>query len=201
MSEDAKRHRGRPRKFDYEEALTGAMTTFWCRGIDGTSYDDLVDAMDMNRPSIYRAFGNKEAIYKLSLELFGKQVIEQVKALSDSERTLKEDIDLFLEQGLEVYCEGEQPKGCFIACTAVADAIVHPSIKGDLVQFIESIDECLENRFRKAQEHGELSGDADCKLMAASVQGVLHTLAVRARAGQDRKYLSELKSFYLDQWF
>ncbi|MGH9889647.1 MAG: helix-turn-helix domain-containing protein, partial [bacterium] len=60
----AKRRPGRPRLFDADAALEGAMRLFWSRGFAATSLDDLAHAMDMNRPSMANAFGDKEAIYR-----------------------------------------------------------------------------------------------------------------------------------------
>ena len=62
--------RGRPRKFDEDQALNGAMVLFWQKGLSSTSLDELAEAMNMNRPSIYNAFGNKDAIYRTTLARF-----------------------------------------------------------------------------------------------------------------------------------
>jgi AcrR family transcriptional regulator len=59
--------RGRPKKYDPQTALQAAGGVFWAQGFSGTSLDDLSAAMGMNRPSIYRAFGDKEAVYRLAL--------------------------------------------------------------------------------------------------------------------------------------
>ena len=56
------KQRGRPKLYDANTALEAAGAVFWSKGFSGTSLDDLSTAMGMNRPSIYRAFGDKEAV-------------------------------------------------------------------------------------------------------------------------------------------
>ena len=54
--------RGRPRAFDEDAALKKAMEVFWSKGYDAASLSDLTAAMGINPPSLYAAFGNKEAL-------------------------------------------------------------------------------------------------------------------------------------------
>jgi len=69
---DMKGKLGRPRAFDADQALGSAMQVFWRKGYLGTSLEDLTEAMDINRPSLYAAFGNKRALYRLALERYFK---------------------------------------------------------------------------------------------------------------------------------
>ena len=62
--------RGRPRSFDLAAALRRAMEVFWARGYDGASMTDLTAAMGINSPSLYAAFGCKEALFREALELY-----------------------------------------------------------------------------------------------------------------------------------
>ncbi|MGV0105655.1 TetR/AcrR family transcriptional regulator [Nostoc sp. DSM 114160] len=55
---------GRPREFDTDDALNRAMYVFWRKGYLGTSLSDLTEAMGINRPSLYAAFGNKESLFR-----------------------------------------------------------------------------------------------------------------------------------------
>ena len=55
-------------------------SVFWAKGFSGTSLDDLSGAMGMNRPSIYRAFGDKEEIYRQALNQFGMVMDEAFAA-------------------------------------------------------------------------------------------------------------------------
>lgn len=60
--------RGRPRSFDKEAALDRAMEVFWRLGYEGASMADLTAAMGIASPSLYAAFGSKEALFRLALE-------------------------------------------------------------------------------------------------------------------------------------
>ena len=58
---------GRHREFQLEEALDAALRMFWRKGYEGTSYADLTEATGLERPSLYAAFGNKEALFRRAL--------------------------------------------------------------------------------------------------------------------------------------
>src|SRR3978361_2482525 len=59
---------GRPREFDRDAALEAAMRLFWRKGFAAASMNDLCDAMGIRSPSLYAAFGSKEALYLEAVE-------------------------------------------------------------------------------------------------------------------------------------
>jgi len=61
---------GRPRTFDMDQALDQALQVFWEKGYEGTSIADLTEAMGVNPPSLYAAFGNKEKLFKKALDRY-----------------------------------------------------------------------------------------------------------------------------------
>ena len=82
--------KGRPREFDIETALGAALRVFWTKGYEGASLTELTEAMGVTRPSLYAAFGNKEALFSQALDLYEKdklayigQAIEQPTARAD----------------------------------------------------------------------------------------------------------------------
>jgi hypothetical protein len=72
-----------------------------------------------------------------------------------------------------------------VVCTAPAAALVHPEVRADLLHVLRDLDAALARRFAQA-------GDADPAVSAKLAQAVLHTLAIRARAGESKAALRRL---------
>ena len=65
---------GRPRSFCVERALDRALQVFWQKGYEGASLSDLTEAMGINRPSLYAAYGNKEELFRKALGRYGQGI-------------------------------------------------------------------------------------------------------------------------------
>lgn len=193
-----KRSRGRPRKFDPEVALQKAMLVFWQRGLSATSLDDLSLAMEMNRPSIYNAFGNKEDIYRLVLAQFCGQLDLGIEQILLAESDLRKGLVKFYDQALDIYCGADPALGCLMMCTAPAEALAHPDIRSDLIALITRVDAQLERRIKGAIREGDLSASLDPRMTAKMVQGLLHSLALRARAGESKSSLKKLARYSVE---
>src|ERR1700754_1304145 len=61
---------GRPREFDLDRALDHALEVFWRNGYEGTSIAELTEAMGINPPSLYAAFGSKEELFRKALDRY-----------------------------------------------------------------------------------------------------------------------------------
>ena len=64
---------GRPREFNVDKALDRALVVFWRNGYEGASIADLTEAMGINPPSLYAAFGNKEGLFRKALDRYAQQ--------------------------------------------------------------------------------------------------------------------------------
>ena len=179
-----KRSRGRPRQYDEDVALQAAGEVFWAKGFSATSLDDLAVAMDMNRPSIYRAFGDKEAVYRKALMQFCQGMEAAFERTMLTEDDIRKALTSFYRDALAVYTSGEQPKGCLVMSTAVAAATCHPEIQADLLNVIRDLDQKIAKRLEQARDAGQLTASFDTKGRAAVAQSLLHSLSLRARAGE-----------------
>lgn len=181
-----KKPRGRPRAYDVEQALTSATEAFWRTGYAGTSLDDLSAVMGMNRPSLYGAFGDKEALYLATLDRY-IAVSEQVMRHKLDVATLRQALRRVCDAALELYYpENETQRGCFLIGTAAVEAVRDEQVRRRLGDGLRAFDQAFEARFARAQREGEVSAGADPAMLAKLASALLHSLAVRARAGDSR---------------
>jgi len=191
--------RGRPRKFDEGKALMAAMHVFWAKGLSATSLDDLAIAMEMNRPSIYNAFGNKENIYRQSLALFCVQLDKELEETLHSSLDLRKGLIAFFDQALEAYCANSPPMGCLMICTAPSESLSHPEVGKDLVSLIRHLDAGFLKRLEKAELNGEIEKGQKLALVAKMLQAILQTLAIRSRTGESKVALRKLVRYTVDK--
>jgi AcrR family transcriptional regulator len=185
------RGRGRPRQFDYDQALDAALQTFWQRGFAATSLDHLTAAMRLNRPSVYAAFGNKDAIYTAAIQRYvaiaGR---ESLKALSRPR--VKDALTAFLAAIIDTATGRYGPNGCAICCTLPAEAGRSEAARRQLAEAIEQLDGALQGRLRAAVGAGELAADCDVRSLAQLFTGIAFSLSIRARAGAPRRELARI---------
>src|SRR3984957_9970398 len=113
---------GRPREFDREAALAAAMLVFWRKGFAATSMNDLCDAMGIRSPSLYAAFGSKEALYLEAVEHYVRTIGPPVWDKLAEGATARAGVENLLLAGTESLPEsGATPAGCMAMLAAVSD--------------------------------------------------------------------------------
>jgi AcrR family transcriptional regulator len=187
------RTRGRPRAYDPEAALTGARDAFWRQGYSGTSLEVLSDATDMNRPSMYAAFGDKRALYLQTLDRYTAEANKVTERALDRSHSLAEGLRRFYDNALAIYFEsGGSPRGCYLIGTATTEAGGDPEVGAKLLESLRGFERAIEARIRDAKTSGELDAAADPAALAMIASAVLHSVAVRSRAGESRASLKAL---------
>lgn len=187
-----KRGRGRPRQYDEFEAIQAAGQVFWVKGLSATSLDDLSVAMGMNRPSIYRAFGDKDSIYRKALLQFRQGMEAAFADTMLAEQNIRKALTQFYLEALKIYTSGSQPKGCMLMSTAITAATSHTEVQADLLSVIHDLDQKIGLRFEQARKAEQVSSSFDVQGRAALAQCLLHSLSVRARAGESTRKLRRL---------
>lgn len=184
------RPRGRPRAYQPEVALARATEAFWRSGYSATSLDDLSTATGMNRPSLYGAFGDKHALYLTTLERYTADGRHAMDEALNNGRSLQDALKRVYDVALSLYFPGRGvSRGCFLVGTAATEAVGDPEIRTRLGGGLREFDRAFEARLRQAQTQGELDAAADPAALARIASAVLHTLALRSRAGDSRALL------------
>jgi len=191
--------RGRPRAFDAKVTLEKAREVFWDRGFAGTSLDTLSVATQLNRPSLYGAFGDKEDLYLNVLEDYRAESMDVLADALDPSLPLRENLARVYSRALDIYLHGETAaRGCFLIGTATAEAIQHERVREVLNRSLNDFDGEIEKRMKLAMERGELPDGSDVNMLARLASAVMHSLAVRARAGDSRERLEALAQSGVD---
>jgi TetR/AcrR family transcriptional regulator, copper-responsive repressor len=195
----APRPRGRPRAYDAEAALGQAMLAFWRLGYSATSLEQLSDATDMNRPSLYAAFGDKRALYLQTLDSYTQRSKESIVEALDPQLSLAEGLERFYDTALAGYLPSGYPaRGCYLIGTAVTEALGDEEIRTRLATALRAFERLLEARIRKARDDGEIDAASDPQALALIAYAVLYTMAIRSRAGESRAVLRTLATTAID---
>src|SRR5260370_37340953 len=110
---------GRPRGFDADRALDRALAIFWRNGYEGASLPALTKAMGINRPSLYAAFGNKEALFRKAVDRYERGAAGYApRALKQP--TARKVIAALLEGIVALLTRPRNPGGCLMVQGALA---------------------------------------------------------------------------------
>jgi TetR/AcrR family transcriptional regulator, copper-responsive repressor len=190
LVDPGRRARGRPRAYDAEQALAQATLAFWQLGYSATSLDQLSDATDMNRPSLYAAFGDKHGLYLRTLDRYTEQAKVSIAASLDPDLPLADGLRRFYESALASYLPpGDPARGCYLIGTAVTEALSDESVRSKLAGALREFERLLEARLQKAHAEGELNAAADPTALTTIAAAILYTLAIRSRAGESKAVL------------
>ncbi len=190
---------GRHREFDVNEALDAAVKVFWQKGFEGTTYADLVEAIGVERPALYSAFGNKEALFLKALARYDERYLDYMpEALALA--TAREVATRIIHQAIDLNTRFPEHTGCLgiNGALAVSDDAEH--VRRALNEYRLAGQERLRQRFTQAKADGDLPEDADPLALAAFVTTVTQGIAVQAKAGLDRATLELVANEALACW-
>lgn len=191
---------GRPRAFDRRQALEAAMEVFWQRGYEGTTLADLTAAMGINRPSLYGAFGNKEALFSEALALYEAREGAAITAGLTEAPTARAAIETTLRHNAKVYVEEGRPRGCMIVLSSLVGTPESEPVRALLASRRQGGEDELCARIARGQAEGDVPAEADPAQLAAFYTTILQGMSVAARDGADRARLDRIVTNAMACW-
>lgn len=190
---------GRHREFDIDQALDAALCVFWRKGYEGTSYVDLTEAAGVERPALYAAFGNKEALFRRALARYNERFLSYIpEALAlPSSREVAAHV---LRHAVELNTMFEDRRGCLGVNGVLAGSDNAEPVRQALIAFRAQGEAQLRERFERAQAEGDLPASAKPAALAAFVMAVMHGIAVQAKAGFGSAMLEAVAEQALSTW-
>jgi AcrR family transcriptional regulator len=192
--------RGRPRSFERTAALRRAMEVFWAKGYDGASLSDLTAAMAINAPSLYAAFGSKEALFREAVALYGATEGVEIWTAVPEAPTASEAIERFLRASALSFTRADQPNGCLIVLGALLANGGNTNVCRDLRQQRAGNVAALRDRLERAIAEGELAKDFDCEAAATFYATVQQGMSIQARDGASRATLLAIAACAMVAW-
>lgn len=174
---------GRPRSFDRDEALSRALEVFWTKGYADASMTDLTGAMGINAPSLYAAFGSKEALFRETVRLYTDTQGAALWASMTEAATAREAVEGLLLATAAASGQCDQPKGCLLAVSLVSPDTLPDGACGDVAAIRRDAMAKMQDRLRAGQAAGEIAPDADTAALAAFYTTVQQGMTFRAREG------------------
>jgi AcrR family transcriptional regulator len=191
--------RGRPRSFDRDAALRRAMEVFWRHGYEGTSLSQLTEAMGINAPSLYAAFGSKEELFREAVELY--EATEGALASRALEApTAREAVERMLRRNVADYSDPAKPPGCMIVLAATTGTVGNEGVRDFLAEQRRAGEETILRRLQQGVDEGDLPPDTDVGTLAAFVTTVQQGLSIHARDGAPRATLDAIVDHSLAVW-
>ena len=192
--------RGRPRSFDRDAALAAAMKTFWQFGYEGASMAALTEAMGINSPSLYAAFGSKEQLFKEAVELYRATEDRKTRSTLSEQATARGAIEAMLRRSVANLADPNGCRGCLLVLGDSNAAPEHGGIHDYLAQRRKEIQAAMEERIRRGVADGDVPPQASVRTIAAFYMTVLQGLSLRARDGASREAMMQVADAAIAAW-
>src|SRR5580693_1443343 len=190
---------GRPRSFDIDRALDRVLLVFWQKGYEGASLSDLTKAIGVNRPSLYAAFGNKEALFRKALDRYVEKtvgfVLEAIK-----EPTARQVVTRLLLSAADMVTNPHHPPGCLTVRGALASGEEADPIRLELALRRSESEALIRKRLDTAKRQGDLPPPANPADLARYLATVYQGMSVQAAGGATREQLRRVAGIALGAW-
>lgn len=173
------------KQFNRDNVLDKAMQLFWSRGYSATSMQDLVDAMGINRGSLYATFGDKHALFLAALRMFDEQVRVRLLSNLTAEFSPREAIcELFRTFQREAALPNGN-RGCLLTNSALELAAHDPSVAKIVAEAQSQIETFFQSRIEAGREAGEIPPGRPASELSRGLLASLLGLMVLIRSRPD----------------
>ncbi len=174
------------------------MRVFWRRGYEGTSLSDLTEAMGINRPSLYAAFGNKEELFRKVLDRYQAFACDLQNPAFEAP-TAREAVVAILQSSATALTDPRNP-GCLAVVGALAGGDESEGVRQQLCATRSGREELIRARIERGMTEGDVPPGTDATALARYIATVINGMSVMARGGSTAVELHEVAVMALRAW-
>ena len=175
---------GPTKQFNQDEALQSALDIFWAKGFEATSMQELVNAMGVNRASMYQTYGNKSELYSAAIDRYTESSLQYIRALLEAPTSPMGNLQQLFNQLIEV--SFNKMCGCFVGNTAAELGPHNVAVAEKIRNFWTQFEDIISNTLERAIEHNELQLNTDTIKLASFVNSTLQGLLIKSKASVDK---------------
>jgi AcrR family transcriptional regulator len=185
-----KRGPGRPKGFALDDALDRAVEMFWEHGYEGVDVDRIAAAVNVSKPALYRAFGDKPTLLLKAVEryavIYGGPILAAFQAEPDIQKAVTE-----LFEATVNLASGEARGGCMMVAAALGQSERVTEIRSFMAKGLTTAADNFAKRFEKEMEAGRMSRTPSADVRGRALVDLMKGLQLRAKAGIEREKLLE----------
>ncbi|HTJ49964.1 MAG TPA: TetR/AcrR family transcriptional regulator [Cyclobacteriaceae bacterium] len=184
----------RTKDFDEDEILNKAVTLFWHKGYNGTSMQELVDALGISRSSLYDTYVDKHTLYVKALEYYQNTASGNLASVVNNAPSARDAVKCLLELTTADLLKDKQHKGCFMVNAEVEVAPHDSKIKNIVRKNEQQIEDLFRQAIQRGQENGEITNKQDSKALARFFMNTVKGIRVSAKSTTDKAFFSDIIS-------
>ncbi len=175
------------------------MTVFWEKGFTASSMTDLCQRMGINSPSLYAAFGSKEALYAEAMAHYVREFSPRIWTSIEQAPSARAGVEAFLMGSARELTGTTWPTGCMLTLSTVASEGAG-CLGQQVIAARKDALTVLEARLHQAVVDGELPASVDVKGLARMFSCVQQGMSVQARDGASRQALETVAVAAMGAW-
>lgn len=174
----------RPRTFDEDVVLNRALEAFWASGYAATSLTDLEAATGLAKGSLYKAFGDKRALFLRTLDRYLDEGQRAVRAMLSREDSPAAGLEGWL-RSVAAQATAPARRGCFAGNCTVELGPSDEQVRDRLLRHTRVVEGLYADAVRRGIEAGEFDPQVAPEMAARFVSGVVYGLQVLGKASLD----------------
>ncbi|QTF10617.1 TetR/AcrR family transcriptional regulator [Brenneria izadpanahii] len=165
------------------------MKVFWAKGFEATQLADLMEAIGINPPSFYAAFGSKEALYREAVDLYLTTAgAGSMQALAETQ-SVREAIKGMLLASLDIALASPSSGGCMVSLGLFNCQAQNAPLRDHMRELRRSTVRLIRQRLERGIADGELPTDTDADRLATYFATIMQGISLQAQDGAGRETL------------
>lgn len=171
----------RTKAFNEQEVLEKAMQLFWKQGYNGTSIQELIDHLGINRASLYNTYGDKEQLFEKTFYRYRKDAAQGLRDRLAVYEDVAAGIRAVFATAIGDAATDPDRKGCFVV-NVTTELLPGPeSLRELLAQHNQGMEDAFADYLQQGQAAGQVPDSVDIRSVAVLIYNLFNGIRVTTK--------------------